>query len=51
MLTNAKLGTGVGQTEVDESHLERLENSILIHIDIKGKNCTRRFGQKCYLKF
>ena len=43
MLKNAKHGTG-GQTVVDESHLERLENSILIHIDIKGKNCTRSFG-------
>ena len=38
MLKNAKSGSGLGNTEVDESHFERLENLILIHIDIKGKN-------------
>ena len=40
MLKNAKSGSGLGNTEVDESHFERLENLILIHIDIKGKNNT-----------
>ena len=35
MLDNAKSGSDV---EVDESHFKRLENLILIHIDIKGKN-------------
>ena len=38
MLKNAKSGSVVAQTEVDKSHFERLENLILIHIDIKGKN-------------
>ena len=39
MLKNAKSGS-FAQNEVDQSHLERLENLILIHIDIKGKNYT-----------
>ena len=38
MLRDATRGDVVAQTEVDKSHFERLENLILIHIDIKGKN-------------
>ena len=35
MLKNAKRDSAFAQDDVDESHLERLENLILIHIDIK----------------